>query len=957
MPELSEVAEALKEFGGDPQRADSLASVLGFEPSQAPADLLAGHATPLNRFLEARFGARGLYRVGGIATDTGSAGLYVAVLDNWGARSSDRDRPRRRVARALIEYAVQDARHMFVMVPSALLKQREAEFVLPRSTADVRKHGSPSGVISTVRALVDTEKPSRFHRELLCELAIRPGASLLHISQRWQKAFSVERVTRDFYQEYAKVRDGLAQTLSAFNRDHCVVREMTNDDARAWATRQMGRILFLWFLQSKQWLGYDATGKGCPTYLLDLWAKRDQVSNGYYRGMLVPLFFEAMARRNPGDKVRNVLGYTPYLNGGLFRPNSLEDRVDEGGEVTLPDDIFDPNNEMSVLGLLSRYRFTTQESTPDDQSVDPDPELLGRVFENLYQGDVRHDTGTYYTPREIVHFMCRQVLDGYLCDSTGVEQDTLDWLRQQVTEPEEVKRPLPVETEEALINALERVRVCDPAVGSGAFLLGMMQEIVQLRWGIVYAKQHYVEPEEKDKQIAEWKRRAITWSLYGVDINPEAVDICQLRLWLSLVLDLNDPKRIDPLPNLDFRIVAGDSLVDRVADIVFTESLPRGVYQPPLELGERVAHEEEQIDRWRREFEATQDNPARLKELRDNIARAQMRIVRYHVDYEIGKAHDEVQMRSGAGDRKKATGAQARLEHLQGMKESLNPDAPYQKPFLWPVAFPEVLDYGGFDIVLANPPYVRQEKLTPEDQESYKQAFGDVFAGTADILTFFYARSVQIMKDGGWLAFITSNKYMRAGYGQGLREYLIKQVELRRVIDFGDLPIFDANGEQVASYPAVLIGRRNGKAEENAFHVADLTYPVRSLLLKAEKKVNPENVRWTLEDLGGVLAENEIPDFPQVMLRKEGWVLEDPTLVRLFDRLMEQGTRLGEYVRGRMYRGIVTGLNEAFVIDQQKRDELISEDPNSADLIRPWLRGRDIKRWRPEWGGVVYYLY
>ena len=121
MPELSEVAEALKEFGGDPQRADSLASVLGFEPSRAPADLLAGHATPLNRFLEARFGVRELYRVGGIATGTGSAGLYVAVLDNWGARSSDRDRPRRRVARALIEYAVQDARHMFVMVPSALL--------------------------------------------------------------------------------------------------------------------------------------------------------------------------------------------------------------------------------------------------------------------------------------------------------------------------------------------------------------------------------------------------------------------------------------------------------------------------------------------------------------------------------------------------------------------------------------------------------------------------------------------------------------------------------------------------------------------------------------------------------------------------------------------------------------------------------------------------------------------
>ena len=279
----------------------------------------------------------------------------------------------------------------------------------------------------------------------------------------------------------------------------------------------------------------------------------------------MPLFFEGMANGAPGEAVRDLLGFTPYLNGGLFRKNRLEDALAKGGEVSLPDEVFDPdiepNQPHTVLSLLRGYRFTTRESTPDDQSVDPDPELLGRVFENLYQGDERKNTGTYYTPREIVHFMCRQALDGYLRDQTGVTQGRLDWLRKQVNEKDEVSHPLPAEVEERLDEALDAVRICDPAVGSGAFLLGMMQEIILLRRGMAYSKHEYIQDEEN--LITEWKRRAIRLSLYGVDINPEAVEICQLRLWLSLVLDQWRPPQDSPLPNLDFRIVAGDSLVDR----------------------------------------------------------------------------------------------------------------------------------------------------------------------------------------------------------------------------------------------------------------------------------------------------------------------------------------------------------------------------------------------------------
>ena len=199
----------------------------------------------------------------------------------------------------------------------------------------------------------------------------------------------------------------------------------------------MGRVLFLWFLQAKRWLG-EPGGLGSVTYLLDLWYKRSDTPQGeYYRGILAPIFFDAMATGSSSRGEHPVLGFVPYLNGGLFRRSALEDRINDAGEVSLPDDVFDPHpddeeaQKRTLLGLLSRYRFTTRESTPDDQSVDPDPELLGRVFENLYQGDERHDTGTYYTPREIVHFMCREALDGYLRDRTGVDQSTLNALRQE----------------------------------------------------------------------------------------------------------------------------------------------------------------------------------------------------------------------------------------------------------------------------------------------------------------------------------------------------------------------------------------------------------------------------------------------------------------------------------------------------------------------------------------------
>ena len=941
-----------------------LAEFLGFEHIPSPLDQLGrNRRSALKNFFHSprgdNFGVDQLYRVGNVDAVPASVGLWIAVLTNWGHRSSDRDRSRRRLARAMVQQT-SDRRALILLVPPIEDRRYEAELVFPRTSVGESTRSS----VSSIRAHLDLKNPTRFHRDFLRALRIPPRATLIDISRQWERQFSVERATTKFYQEYAEVRNRIADALLVHNPDHPVVAELSEKDARAWATRQMGRVLFLWFLQAKRWLG-EPGGEGSPTYLVDLWHRRKQADEGnYFSGMLIPLFFDAMATGSSSAGQNPLLGYVPYLNGGLFRPNALEDHIRDSGDVSLPDDVFDPNDDETLLALLSRYRFTTRESTPDDQSVDPDPELLGRVFENLYQGDERHDTGTYYTPREIVRFMCRQALDGYLRDTTGVEQDTLHLLRETAIGSRDESPQTEIAVPDGLVDALETVRVCDPAVGSGAFLLGAIQEIIQLRRGILFSERDYVDPDELYDLVSDWKRRTIENSLYGVDINPAAVEICRLRLWLSMVLDMVEPPPSDSnwsLPNLDFRIVAGDSLVDRVGGLTFMESWPpvEGLTMD-MEVKNSVQGIERRIVQRKAEFDRTHRDPGRLRELRDTIARDQSEIIRVQLEHGLKQAHADLRRhrRAKKSTKKALRDAQTQVDQLKALLKEIEASdfALVQKPFLWPVAFPEILRDGdpnsGFDIVLANPPYVRQEKLDAEDQKSYQQGYPHVYAGTADVLVFFYARAIQILNPNGWLSFITSNKFMRAGYGEGIREHLPNSLRIHRVIDFGDLPLFDANGEVTNAYPAVLVGSRSDHVNGHALNVADLTYPIRKEILDAGLKVNSENVRSVLENLEDLLSRTEVKEFPQVLLKKEGWVLEDPSLIRLFERLMNSGTPLGEYVGDRINRGITTGLNEAFVINQQKRDDLIAEDPNSEQIIKPWLRGKDIKRWRPEWAGL-----
>ena len=947
--ELAIIRQVLKRAAESGSYA-SLAEALGFAPVEHPIDFLSDASSEAAQRLQPL--VKSLSRIGAFESGHAHAGLWIAVLAEWGDRNTTRERARRRLAKVLVEIAPAGDRNVLLILTTEDVG--DIEIVLPRR----RSNGS----LGTVRALVSRSDPTRHHLELLESLILKPGDETAIIMRRWSDAFNVERVTKSFYLEFRALRDRLVEAMKSENPGNALISPADDDevgqsDLRRYVTRNLGRMLFLWFIQSKHWLDGDAY------YLLNLYNTRCRAGrdHNFFRESLIPLFFDALAKK-PGDRPRaaQLLGELPYLNGGLFIQTAFEDRLygdeREHIDVTIPNSLFDARvhdaKTPTVLGLLSSYRFTTRESTPDDQSVDPDPELLGKVFENL--NEERKKTGTYYTPREVVRFMCREALDGYLRDVAGVTDETLAALRLKALDPEATDIRLSVEERKRLEEALLGVKVCDPAVGSGAFPVGMLQEMIQFLIGIEQSTD--VAVSVGGQRVAEWKEQVITNCLYGVDINPEAVEICHLRLWLSMVIDADRPV---PLPNLDFRFEAGDSLVDRVADLPLLDSLPTAK-QSALALGS-VSDALQKLEHLRSEYALT-DDPMEARHLRAAIKEAQLDTVRAQLDELIDQCKRAVKGSHTRLDELRQLGAQAthtrgaqkraedmrrRVEELEQFRDNLSPEAPYKKPFLWPVEFSEVFENGGFDIVVANPPYVRQEKISPIDQLAYAAAFHEVHTGTADLLVYFFARAIQIMKENGRLAFITSNKFQRAGYGEGLREHLPKVMAIGHIIDFGDLAVFDA-----IAYPSILIGAKRSPEIDRKTIVARLTHAVRRELAEAGVTENVATVREKLEDLNGLLDRNGVVNFPQALLRPRGWILENPGLVRLFDRLMEMGTPLGEFVQGRMYRGVLTGLNEAFVIDEEKRAELNAADPRSAELIKPWLRGKDIKRWRPEWAGL-----
>ena len=703
----------------------------------------------------------------------------------------------------------------------------------------------------------DQGTPARTTIERLAALAFRLDEFDMfgHIAPntviaRLNAAFDVEAVTKQFFATYRQCFDGVESQLTGIS------------DARArrlFTQKLFNRLMFIVFLERKGWLTYQ----GQPTYLRALWQAHlkervTDASANFYQSRLTLLFFAGLNTPHEvnvvdiqhGSVIEERIGRVPYLNGGLFE----EEADDRDPAIQVPDGAL----ESVITELFYRFNFTVTESTPFDLEVAVDPEMLGKVFEELVTG--RHESGSYYTPRPIVAFMCREGLKGYL--QTKLPTESPEVIARFVDErgASDLRDP------EAALAALTQVRVCDPACGSGAYLLGMLQELLALRTGLFTAR------NVDAVTTYERKLAIIQANLYGVDLDPFAVNIARLRLWLSLVVEY-EGEHPPPLPNLDYKVETGDSLA--APD-------PSGGLQPDMFRRQQIADYFDLKDRYLRSH---------------GTAKLTLRA-------EVTAKEQEI----------------AAWAHPKGGVQG----------FDWAVGFAEVFVAGGFDIVVANPPYVRQE-LIKDQKPTLQKVYPEVYTGVADLYVYFYARALQMLRVGGMLAFISPNKWFRAKYGAPLRKHIAATCRVASITDFGDLPVFQA----AIAYPMIFAAQKGHTSAQPA-------------LFTQVKTLEPPYP----DVLSVIHAQGQA--LPAEAMQGADWHLDTPAAVRLVEKLRAAGTPLGAYVQGRFYRGVLTGFNKAFVVDRATRDRLIAEHPSSAALLKPFLRGRDVKRWRVE--SVEQYL-
>ena len=729
--------------------------------------------------------------------------------------------------------------------------------------------------------------PHAAHRQILNELnGAKNGAhNWAEFHARWNAVLDISELNRRFYRDYkmvfeaveAQVR-GIAATAT-HSREHRV---------RDWTQRLFNRLLFLRFLEKKGWLEFD----GSHDYLRALWQAPRDANQTFLRDRLHWTFFHGLNTTGE-DREAHALpalverrGHVPFLNGGLF---DLQDELDVKGAVTFADENLVFN---SILGLFERYVFTVAENTPLEEEVGVDPEMLGKVFEELVTG--RHESGSYYTPRGIVAYMAREAIKGYLTRDgeprAALEKFVDDDDASALRDPE------------AVLRALREVTVCDPACGSGAYLLGMMSELLRLRATLFVA-----HAKDYDK-IVERKLEIIARNLYGVDKDPFATNIAMLRLWLSLVVEY-EGQTPPPLPNLKYKIENGDSLA--------------------APLGGQLTLDQNTVD----EFNARK--AAFVKASGDDKRQLEGEIETLRADLKRWSQSDEgfdwrIEFAEifAPGARGAGLPPSSNRLNLTRLEEGGSPASDNSA-----TDSNALTTAGGFDIVLANPPFVTNGLISPDYKRRMTANLGAAHtANTMDLYCYFYLRGFELLKAGGELAFISPNKWFRAAYGAKLRAFFAGHAHVQTIVDFGDLPVF----QSATAYPMVFLARKTD--ESGATHFT-----------KIESLAAPYPAVLELVKRDGALL-------PATAIQGANWNLSDAQTFARLETMRKSGVPLGEYSNTSIYSGIKTGMNAAFWIDGATRLNLVKADSSSAKIIKPLTKGENIQRWRIEDSGL-YIIY
>ncbi len=857
------------------------------------------------------------------------------------------------------------------------------------------------GSVSLVRE-IDPTQAHRAHVDILEELSLRERLRWIdsHGKSRnfdgllaaWLDALDTEELNRRFYGELKNWFDRAVEEARFPTAGRKVLKPEEH------VIRLITRLLFIWFIKENGLVAEDLFIENRAEALLKDYDPDE--GDSYYRAVLQNLFFATLnteierrgfssranathrdfsrcryrSEMSDPETLRGLFDRTPFINGGLFDCLDSEAAAGAGGHridyfsdnvirkgtaeyrrLSIPNRLF--FDDEGLITLFNHYKFTVEENTPVEQEVALDPELLGKVFENLLAAynpetreSARRQTGSYYTPRAVVDYMVDEALVASLLQKADPVDDDRTWwearLRYLLDYNDAFKDAAELfhdDERERVVRCISGLKVLDPAVGSGAFPMSVLHKLTLVlrrldannhmwerlqrelaggRASDAFDTSDRKERDDKLKDISATFERyrdsdfgrklyLIQNSIYGVDIQSVATQIAKLRIFISLAIEQRpdsdaDNLGIKPLPNLETRFVAADTLLG----LGQPTQIPLGGRNEIHDLNERLEHNREQ------HFHAdTRPEKLRLRRedvrLRRLLARELRRAGMPASDAGMVAGWDPYDQNARAEwfDAEYMFGVTVAGAEKAGTSKGVQRDAESGsgKP-------------AGFDVVIGNPPYAQLQKERGRLADLYQGADYATFARTGDIYQLFYEKGFDLLASGGVLSYVTSNSWLKAEYGKSTRRHVSERVAVLRLIEAGK-DVFD----NVIVDVSILIGRR-GKS----------TAPGRAVDMDRldDKTFPPDESFWS-----------------EFRPRGEGpWSLLSATEQGVMDKMGAEGTPLAQWDVS-INRGILTGYNKAFVIDDETRKALLAEDPNSADVIEPVLRGRDIRRYKARRAG------
>ncbi|WP_300752328.1 N-6 DNA methylase [uncultured Brachyspira sp.] len=693
-----------------------------------------------------------------------------------------------------------------------------------------------------------------------------------------ENAFSIEGVNEEFYK-------GVKEYFKKIHND--IIKYFDNDEnkAKEFALRFLGRVLFCWFLREKELIPNEILNSGVFENL--------KYKKNYYSDVLEDLFFNVLnmdMEKRKFSKERVIYNYEkaiPFLNGGLFSKKEDDEAVE-----SIDDEII-----KGLFEFFEMYNFTVDESAPFDVEISIDPEMLGRIFENLLaeinpetKESARKETGSFYTPREIVDYMVMEAIKLYLYKKMP------DMVKNKIDRIFDVDESVKYTDEErkGILKNIHDMIILDPACGSGAFPLGILQRVFnvidKLDPNHEYYKNYVIDKlpsgaKAEFKKLYDAKKFSYAYKLdilqsmiHGVDIQPIAIEVSKLRAFLSLVVDEKKEKKehnlgIRTLPNLEFQFLCTNALIGVDFNIkkgTFEYSVLEGIKTMMKNISEMfyVASSLEEKERVKIKFEE-------FREFVKNSA---------FID--------------------------------ESIKAKILSWCPFDNKSA--EFFSPLVQFGidrDFDIVIGNPPYIQLQGMAKGLKEMYQNAGYESFKSTGDIYQLFYEKCLGLLSDDGAASLITSNKWMRAGYGASTREYFYKNADVFRIIDLGA-----------------------GRFESATVDVNIIFYS------KTKEKHTRGERSFEGVTYSGSLKEIASAEFDAVVSEAgREWVIMSGLERSIFNKISRYKALKDWDIK--INYGIKTGYNEAFIIDEETKDRLIKEDKKSADLIKPLLRGRDIKRY------------